>query len=462
MKICFYDVSLAQDLAHLNGQIMTLNELYDHHLKSRKDWPQLVLNKDAFSSMDFHPYRFEGDKGRSWGAYFTTAIQLISGHQPSREEIKITQEYVRQLPNEFKRAYVTQRFIVGFLAYLLVGFKAHTGSVFISESNAINTLVEFTKSLFNSKKVLFTSFLCSHRDPKVGVELNLLQSCIPAEKIRRVGALTLAIMRNASEHIRGGSIFLQQSVTPYATSSIFPEVTVRYLEEGRTYEMLDRLDYQFSLVKGVFKELSNQYVHTTLVTLDVLTIRIEKFLKMRFGEGWRRIDFTSSTYEHDSIVQIAVDMALPGIKRMMPFFSGDFQQKFIARKNEIVERNCAIAREVRGGNSDVLIKKVIEWFMLQHSMTISAKAVYETVFYYLWGSYCGRSKAVFAIGFDREHDQFQHFAWELGVEEQVRGSIEKQNQVLYTRRNPNGRVYGALSDLSFRQFWRYDNECEKQ
>lgn len=102
------------------------------------------------------------------------------------------------------------------------------------------------------------------------------------------------------------------------------------------------------------------------------------------------------------------------------------------------------------------VTQVIEWFMRQHSMTISAKAVYETTFYYLWGRYCGMYPGAFAIGFDRDHDRFQHFAWHWGCLSAVSPESLQQTVPLYARRNPGGRERGALVNLSFRQFWRYE------
>ena len=110
----------------------------------------------------------------------------------------------------------------------------------------------------------------------------------------------------------------------------------------------------------------------------------------------------------------------------------------------------------RGPEMASLVTQVIEWFMQQHSMTISAKAVYETTFYDLWGRYCGEHPGAFAVGFDRDHDRFQHFAWHRGYASVAATDGLQQTVPLYARRNPSGREYGSLADLSFRQFWRYE------
>lgn len=458
MKICFYDVSSSQELAHLNGQILTFGDLYGQHASLRPSWPVLALTHEQYVAMEFHPYGVDRGGWKSWMQYFTTTCQILTGHTPSKDEINVIKELIQRLPNEFKRSHVDQRFVLGFMTYLFIGFKGHPHTLFSHDSNAVSSLAEFVLSLSASKRVLFTSFLCAHRDPKPGPSepLNLLQSRIPPEKIRQAVSLVLALAHNANESIHGNAIFLQQGVSFAATSSIFPEVSVAYFSNARVYEMLHRLKYQQELVQTTLMAMPGERVRTRLVSLDVLTRRIERFLRERYGVDWRQLDFTAQQYEDDPIVQVAVHMALPDVERMMPFFSGDFQQSFMERKAEILRINQESALEHGGPEMVLQVTQVIEWFMRQHSMTISAKAVYETTFYYLWGLYCGKYNGSFAIGFDRDHDHFQHFAWHRGFHSVAESDIQRQTVPLYARRNQSGRRHGSLADLSFRQFWRYE------
>ncbi|HUP77621.1 MAG TPA: hypothetical protein VM260_03600, partial [Pirellula sp.] len=351
-----------------------------------------------------------------------------------------------------KKIHVTHRFVLGFVPYLFAGFQAHVHSGYGSDSNAIKTLVACTRNIVQSSRILFTSFLCSHRDPKIGCSVNLLQQSIPSEKIRRASSLSKALAHNASETTRATIVFLQQSPTAKATSSIFPEVTVEYIEKGEMLTMLSIVEYQFDHVKNVLAGNADR-LKSRLVTLDVLTVRIERFLEKRFGADWRYKDFTSADYDGDRLVQIAVHMALPGIERMMPFFSGEFQKNVLARKSELIKKNARSAYARGGERAAHVVTDAIKWFMLQHSMTISAKAVYETAFYYLWGSYIGKSESAFSIGLDREHDRFQHYAWELGAKS---ASNDSDTHLLYARRNPSGGDHGNLSEISLRQFWRHE------
>lgn len=455
-KITFYDLSEDQKLAHLNGQALTFGELYKYYISSQPDRCQsLPLSLDKFVAMEFHPYGVGQEGWRSWKKYFSTATQLLCNCLPSEEEMKVVRGCIRIIPNEFKRIYFNRCFVLSFLAYLFIGFKGHACDGFISNSNAVSALVEFILSLHMvDNRILFSSFLCAHRDPKISDELNLLQSHIPPEKIRRAAALVLAITHNVQKGLCGKVVFLQQGASHAAASSIFPEVTVEYLVTGRMYEMLEKLRYQCCLVREVFTALPGPRIRAQLVSLDVLTQRIESFLKRRYGSQWRLINFTSNIYDDDPIVQIGIDMALPEIERMMPFFSGDFRQAVFSKKDEFLEMNELAAYKSGGHELAVLVTQAIEWFIQQHSMTISAKAVYETTFYYLWGKYCNMFKGAFAIGFDREHDRFQHFAWKCGAESEMENNKIHQTVPLYARRNSDGHKQESLTNLSFRQFWR--------
>jgi hypothetical protein len=299
-----------------------------------------------------------------------------------------------------------------------------------------------------------TSVLCAHRDPKTGEELNLLQSFIPQWKVHRAAALALALIHNVRKDTRGTLLFFQQPVSQAASSSVFPEVTVEYLERGLCVEMLERLRYQYRLVSNALASMSAPRSRCRLASLDTLTRRIHAFLAARYGENWRDIEYTELRYPDDPLVEIALNMTLPDVERMMPFFADAFQQGVFARKDELVAKNCAYAREHSEPATVDTVASVIEWFVRHNRMTLTAKAMYETAFYYLWGWYSGRCGG-FGIGFDRDHDRFQHFAWHRGaLDARLASDATQQCVPLYARRHPDGYEAGTLVDLSFRQFWR--------
>lgn len=456
MKICFYDVSSSQELAHLNGQQMTFGELFDHHVACRSSFQELALDREKLSAMAFQPYG-EGENGwKGWLMYFTTAIQLITGQTPTKDETQIAKGFVMEFSRHFKERYVDHRFVMCFLPYLFAGFKVHrTWWRFVADSNTVKDVRVFVEALFGTERVMFTSFLCAHRDPKIGPGLNLLQGNIPPEKIRRAASLLLGLTHNAKETVYGESLFLQQGPSMYASSSIFPEVSVAYFESGRAHEMISRLQYQYDLVNKTLQSVPGERVHSRLISLDMFMWRLDAFLADRYGKNWRQLNFFPYR-EYDPLVEIAIKMVLPSIKRLMPFFSGNFQQSFLAKEEKLVRLNYDSAYIIGGLKQAELAGRLVQWFIRQHSMSACAKAIHEAAFYYLWGKYSCMSDKIFAVGLDRDHEEYQHAAWKLGAESNKYMFRKAPRALLYARRNPNEQTAGSLSDLSFRQFWRYE------
>lgn len=82
----------------------------------------------------------------------------------------------------------------------------------------------------------------------------------------------------------------------------------------------------------------------------------------------------------------------------------------------------------------------------------TAKALYETAFYYLWGQRSAKQKVEMAIGIDRDHNHFQHVAWGYGYHADAKK--REAATLLYARRAPEKDRGSALSDYRLRQFWR--------
>lgn len=448
MQIIFYDVSSSQHLSRLNGQSLRLEDLYGLRVANGHQEP-LPLAREQLCTLNFHPYGGGESGWRRWASYFSVAAFLVSGNLPNQEEVQLAKGLIMRLPREFKEQHVDHVFVMCFLPYLLSGFKLHRNDVFVPDSNAITEARTFVQELFGVERVLFTSFLCAHRDPKIDDSLNLLQSFIPEGKIKSAASIVLGLSHNAHPRLRGRAIFMQQGLSDYATSSIFPEVVLEYLQGGRVYEMIDRLRYQYELIGRILREIQGDRVNARLVTLDVLNRRLERFLAERFGSEWHMYDFTQM--QGDPLVGIAVESVLPSIKRMMPFFSEGFRARLEGIEHDLLVRNHDAAMRAGGRETAELSDRVVRRFMSKHRMSASAKAVYEASFYFLWGKYCASSEAVFAIGFDRDHEAYQHDAWTLGAS--VTAGM-RQTALLYARRNPNGEGHHALSSLSYRQFWR--------
>jgi hypothetical protein len=453
VKVWFYDVSKSHELSALNGRLMTFDELVQHHHNCRSDWPELVLDDQKFLSFDFHPYG-AGELGwRNWGRYFATAVQLFTGHCPSKEEIQIAKGFVMGFSHEEKVRLVNKQFILCFLPYLFIGLKMHQENRFRDDSNSIEDVRNFVLSLWSQQRVLMSTFLCSHRDPKTGSELNLLQTNIPDWKVRRSISMLLGILNNCQTLVRGRLAVIQQGPSANATSTVFPEITVAYIEKGNLQELLATINWQYEYVRKLLGSINGGKVSLGLYSTDCMNRRLEELMSTRFGGQWRTKDFLSFAELPDPLVRIGVDHVLPSIRRLISFFEGDTQSRFHSQLEDLVLLN-----RTGDGEQANMAESIIREFARNYTMNLGAKAVHEAGFYYLWGRYCGMTNAAFAIGLDRDHDVYQYLAWSLGAAS-VQGSVPKgQQRLLSARRNPKGLKHGILTDLSFRQFWRHDDQ----
>ena len=449
MKIWFYDVSESHELSHLNGELITFDELLQNHHRHRNDWPDLTLDPSKFLSFDFHPYG-GGEQGwKNWGRYFSTAVQLLSGHCPAKEEVQIAKGFVMSFSRKEKEHMINKNFVLCFLPYLFIGLKIHNGNGFSEDSNRVEDVKDFVLSIWKEQRVLMSSFLCSHRDQKTGPELNLLQTSIPTWKARRSVAMLLAIMNNCQTLEKGRLALIQQGPSTNATSTVFPEITVAYIEKGNLQELLSTIKWQYEYVRKLLRSIKGGKVSLSLYSTDTMNHRLEAMMSERFGMNWRVRNFLSSEEDLDPLVQIGVDHVLPSIRRLVSFFEGDIQSRFLSRIEDLVSLN-------RKGNCQQadISESIIRKFAHNYTMNIGAKAVHEAGFYYLWGRYNGMSSKTFSIGLDRDHDVYQYLAWSLGIKSLQGSTPAGQQHLLSARRNPKELEYGILSDLSFRQFWR--------
>lgn len=450
MQIWFYDVSPTQELAHLNGQLLTSKELLEQYSMMCRNRPGLVLSPEKFLELEFHPYGAGTLGWKRWSSYFVTAVQLISGQLPTKEEIQLAKGLVMDLKRRDKERMVDPSFVLCFLPYVFAALKIHRGFRFSENSNPVGYVRDFILNLWGQPSVLVSTFLCSHREPKVGSGFNLLQTDIPEYKIQRSLGVILGLLNNCQTLDSGRLMILQQGPTAQATMTIFPEVTIVYLQEGRAIELLHTVNLQYQIMQRAISSIIGGKVSIRLQSVDVLSSRVERLMISRYGKSWYSRNFFPWQEQRDPLVSIGIQQVLPAIRQLMPFFTEDFQSNFLSKGEFLVELN----RQNAGPLADKA-EDVVRTFLHSHRMNVGAKAVYEAAFYFSWGKYCGKSKRVFALGLDRDHDRYQSLAWNLGLSSMQPYFPSGQQQLLSLRRNPSGRSFGSLADLSYRQFWRH-------
>jgi hypothetical protein len=350
--------------------------------------------------------------------------------------------------------------VFGLLPYILVGMKTHIDGSFQEGSNRAEDIAAFLVNLLNLSDVQIESYLCAHRGHSAG-GLHVLLTSTHEVKIRKAINLQLGILANVQNLKHRKILWYQQGPTAKASSNMFPEMFLEYLHSGKIPDMLSLLEEHFKEVDLLLVDSSTDTgIDAHLCNLDVHTAHVYRYLGENYGTDWRLNDYGSiDVSRKDVLAEIALDSTLPEVRRFMPFFDKPNKLKVEGRQ-ELMSKNMARARMLDSGNQENLARRTasaIDWFFYDQTMHISAKALYETVFFYLWGFETATHKERCPIGVSRDHAEFQHDAWALGYLDACKNELDglvSANSVLYMRRTTKEKIGGALKDTSFRQFWR--------
>lgn len=405
-------------------------------------------------SYDLRTQRFEPTG--HWQKVVRALVLAITGKRASIHDMRLMRRLMYELPTWFKRSFSDVWYSVGLVTYLLVGFRMHAGSYHKEDSNTVRDMVCFLSSLLQAKDAHFSSFLCSHRGPSIPGGSWLSES-IPIDDMRRALHLERAILENMPHLEQRTVTWMQQSASPFASGSLFPELFLRYAEAGTVSRIMAILLEQERQVTDALRDYSGSTV-AKLEPIDEFLHSVRGFMRRNYGVGWEKVDFGKNGASSDPLWRIAMEDAFPEVRRLMPYFAGG--EKFaIGNPDAWIGKNmrnvaCTAAEFCLDAERlGRFTRATMRWFLAIQSMHPTAKAMYETAFYYLWGVQCGRVRDSFAIGLDRDHSKHQRDAWMLGF--QSASGTATDGPMLYARREERSKeVDPLLKSISFRQFWR--------
>lgn len=451
--ISFFDVSIAQNLDVVsNGCMVDVNLLIK--LVSERH-PDLFREKKLLSSIDsFDPYGIE--KPTYWERAMSTIIFCLSGQVPDRQEVLRGRQIVCQLPKWFKKKHLNWQFVLGFLPYILVGFKTHMDNRFQADSNRVDDVCRFIAQIHDMEEVESTSFLCAHRGFSAKGS-HVLIDAIQQEKARKTLHLQMALLANIAKLRIRKIRWYQQGPTAMASSNMFPEMFIQYLTAGKVPDLLVTLGNHLSELVTILGESSGS-IDVKVASLDLFTTSTCAFLDSQFGSDWRITNFESSGTKKTPLIEIALDQVIPEIKRLIPFYGSSLANGFLETRQEYLTKNLTRAQELEaeGVSGGLALKtiKAIDWFYYNQLMHVTAKALYEAAFYYVWGQATASQSSRVAFGIDRDHSEYQNSAWNMGYHNTRRLAGNLPTAILYARRTETEKPGGALKDISFRQFWR--------
>lgn len=412
---------------------------------------------ERLSNLAFHPYGASEKGWRGWESSFCAITEIISGKKPKPEAVKFAKGLVMKMASAQKNAIVDEAFVLGFLPYLMAGFSFHKGNAFIENSNRAALVNELITSQARSKKTHVFSFLCSHRDPKISkTEYNLLQKSIPRHLVRRAVSLSLGLVANLPSKPEVRLTLMQQGASRSLASSIFPEVVFEYAAQNRFFELVNTVADQYRQISEAISFYADvEGISVGLRNLDQFRRRLDLFLVNRYGTSWRKIDYIGRSWDKDPIVKLAIEQAYPSIKRLMPSVNM-LPEDRDSRASEFLKRALLSIPEDALPSERKKARDAALDFCENFTMTGTAKAVYETSFYFLWGQISGRYRNALAIGLDRDHDSYQVQAWAMGAASNPFRYGSYISEPIYAKRM--GRPESGLdhTENSFRQFWRQE------
>lgn len=439
--INFYDISINQKLSSLSGEELEIDDLLK---RKRLEDPTLYeLNGllEDVRSLDFDPLGIK--KPLRWEQAMATMIYAISDQIPNREEVKKGRQIIERLPKNIKKD-INKQFVLGFLPYLLTGFNFHLNKNFVADSNFINNGVAFITKVYQKPFVHAQSLLCAHRESRKIKELSLRDHVHETKMVRALN-LEQGLLANAGVETQIIDWY-QQTATPRASSNMFPEIFIHYLKTGRIIELVKTLNLHEVEMKMLMENSSSRVVGANLIPLDTFTSQVEKFLESRYGSNWGQMQ--SIPNEDDLLSKIASKIAMPVVERLMPFYGNS--------KKEIDELQKYLKVNLQGiedTNDEEIVSSIFKWFVDSQQMTKFGKALYETTFYYLWGSVSAEKDTV-GIGIDRDHENYQYRAYKEGYAGNASNRDLCSAPIIYARRVDTENSKGILRDFSIRQFWR--------
>ena len=449
--LSFFDVSIAGGRVQYSpGEEISVHTLVRSALSQQSDSPKsfgMIADDQRFD-----PYGLE--KPGQWERIVSTMIYCLSGQVPDRQEVLRGRQILYRLPKWFKKKHVDEQFVLGFLPYVLIGFKAHTEDRFQADSNRIDDLCRFIVHLYESASTEVTSYLCAHRG-FAPTGQHVLLDAVRIDKAERTLNLQRALVANVRQLTSRKIRWYQQGPTAMASSNMFPEMFMQYMEHGKVPELLTLLEKHWGELGALGQTTSS--VDFEVAQLDLVTEAAHRYLDSRFGLHWRTTDFDFGGCSRPTLVSIALEQAMPEIKRLIPFYGTAHAAAFAKTESDYLETNLRRAREIETDSSDNALTRrtaaAISWFYRNQFMHATAKALYEAAFYYVWGQAAAATPNGVAIGIDRDHAGYQYSAWMLGYAE-ARKADQANTAIVYARRSPIELPGHCLGDISFRQFWR--------
>jgi hypothetical protein len=358
-----------------------------------------------------------------------------------------TKELVRNawnLRSEIKKSFpwllqqIDQPQFLVLLSNILAWFYVYEWNTPKWWKNNTENLTSTIKNILSQDKLLLTWFLCAHRENDT-IEENALAKNLNIDSFVAIKNLLKNICESTGKsyeiefsHIQGNS---------HGINAVFSKVFHKYFESWTLYKIAELLDWHYNEIKNI--EEKNELWTIRIIWVDTHVNNTENELEKKYWKNWGNLsikDIINFKNSGDTISRIALNTTLDDIKRL--WSTKEYNKKELMY---LIKLNIKNAHE--HWNKEI-IKKAIEMNLQKHNLI--GISLYETMFYYLWGSCMYKTWWIW-VWFDRWHELYQTEAFIAWYNEH---SQEKNNSapILYWRRTGKKSSGEDISKLSFRQF----------
>lgn len=431
--VFFWDASIGQELADLNGLRLRYGELCDA-CELRADRTGYVGERfwRDRSCEGFHP--LAAVRPRRWERALAVMIYATSGQLAQRAELLQGRRVLAALPRSVRRS-LEPREVLAMLAPLLIGFRLSSAHAFVEEANRPADAARVLARLLAPEPLSIEIPLCSHRE-RASIAPNALTSAPDASAVARVCGLLQLLLGNARSE-RARVTFLQQGPTERAASCMFPSVFAAYADRGAVDELLDTLAAQHRSLRAAIAPFDRGRVSFRVAALDSLSLAAEADLAAELGPEWPFLQAppTRLSWLHGGLGMCALGLATREVGRLMQLARapGSANARSDVRQRTVAER-------------------ALDFFQQKRGMSQIGRALFELAFYRRWALSALERKSL-GLGFDRDFGAHQRLAWSLAANSLDSEDSERPVPLLYARRTLATQPGGSLRGLSYRQFW---------
>lgn len=368
--------------------------------------------------------------------YMAHAIKIISGHEISAADIRKIGSFLQLIKNGIKgREYSIRerisspQFILGALPYLFLGFNMDMNTrIPHSGQNTLDSAYNICVRLNGGESVELSSMLCAHK-AKRSVDRHGLIDALSFNHVQRALNILGGLVDNSN--VRSSRhTFYQPDGNLRDIEFVFPPLLNKYLSEGRTDEMMDKLREHLVSLRGYLKKAG-----TSNLTFEA------RDLKEIIDEAHKQVENMDQEGTSKGLAEISESLTKPGIIRLYGQFDYNPFSHSTAKSGVLSE-------------SEARVKEILD--MMKDPSSLSRRALYETALYYAWGILTGQKNGI-SIGLEVDHERYQTLSWHKGWIKGARKSLRSpslNSPLMYARKDRKVEGNKYIKGISLRESWR--------